>query len=148
MTVAAWILSLLLIAEFVMAPINLWTGRTMPLFIRFTGYPPAVARRVFAPVKLASAALVAAGLAVPAAGVAGAAIVTGVCAVYLIRLGAPGRRDISGIAGFALFGSWAVALAAVLILRLSRRAGRPGRGARVRCGWPHQAWGTRGRGGG
>jgi hypothetical protein len=116
-TAAVWILSLLLIAEFVMAPVNLWTGRTMPLFIRFTGYPPSVARRVFAPVKLASAALVAAGLAVPAAGLAGALIVIGVCAVYLGRLGAPGRRDTSGIAGFALFGSWAVALAVLLILR-------------------------------
>jgi hypothetical protein len=57
-TVAVWILSLLLIAEFVMAPVNLWTGRTMPLFVRFTGYPRSVATRVFAPVKLASAALV------------------------------------------------------------------------------------------
>jgi hypothetical protein len=117
MTIAVWILSPLLIAEFVMAPINLWTGRTMPLFIRFTGWPATVATRVFAPVKLASAALVAIGLAVPAAGIAGAAIVTGVCAVYLVRLAAPGRRDGSGIAGFALFGSWAVALLVLLILR-------------------------------
>jgi hypothetical protein len=37
MTIAVWILSLLLIAEFVMAPINLWTGRTMLLFTKFTG---------------------------------------------------------------------------------------------------------------
>ena len=117
MIIAAWVLSLLLIAEFVMAPINLWTGRTMPLFTRFTGYAPTVATRVFAPVKLASAALVALGLVLPAAGVAGAAIVTGVCALYLIRLSAPGRRDASGIAGFTLFGSWAVALAVLLILR-------------------------------
>ena len=29
MTVAIWILSLVLIAEFVASPINLWTGRTM-----------------------------------------------------------------------------------------------------------------------
>jgi hypothetical protein len=29
-TVAIWILSALLVAEFVMAPVNLWTGRTMP----------------------------------------------------------------------------------------------------------------------
>ena len=48
MTIAVWFLSLLLIAEFVMAPINLWTGRTMPLFTRFTGFPPEVATRVFA----------------------------------------------------------------------------------------------------
>ena len=67
--------------------------------------------------KLASAALVATGLAIPAAGIAGAAIVTGICAVYLVRLAAPGRRDFSGIAGFALFASWAVALILLLILR-------------------------------
>jgi hypothetical protein len=116
-TVAVWILSLLLIAEFVMAPINLWTGRTMPLFTRFTGYAPAVATRVFSPVKLASAALVAIGLALPPAGLAGAAIITGVCALYLIRLAAPGRRDVTGIAGFTLFGSWALTLTVLLILR-------------------------------
>jgi hypothetical protein len=29
MIVAIWVLSILLIAEFVMAPINLWTGRIM-----------------------------------------------------------------------------------------------------------------------
>ncbi len=116
MTIAIWILSLLLIAEFVMAPINLWTGRTMPLFTRFTGFRPWVARRVFAPVKLASAALVAIGLAIPAAGLTGGAIIIGVCAVYLARLAAPGRRDASGIAGFALFGSWAVALVVLTAL--------------------------------
>jgi hypothetical protein len=114
MTIAIWILSLLLIAEFVMAPINLWTGRTMPAFTKFTGYPPQVATRVFAPVKLASAVLVGIGLAVPAAGIAGGAIITGICALYLARLAAAGRRDRSGIVGFALFGSWAVALVVLL----------------------------------
>lgn len=117
MTIAIWILSLLLIAEFVMAPINLWTGRTMPMFTRFTGFKATVATRVFAPVKLTGAVLVAIGLAVAAAGAAGAAVLTGVCAVYLVRLAAPGRRDPSGIAAFVLFGSWAVAL---LILQLAR----------------------------
>src|ERR1700680_4836230 len=68
MTIAIWILSLLLIAGFVMAPINLWTGRTMPLFTRFTGFPPTVATRVFAPAKLARAALGATGLPLSAAG--------------------------------------------------------------------------------
>ena len=62
MRIAAIVLSVLLIAEFVMAPINLWTGRTMPLFEKFTGHRPDVARRVFAPVKLLGAALVLAGL--------------------------------------------------------------------------------------
>jgi hypothetical protein len=44
-------------------------------------------------------------------------IITGVCLVYLVRLAAPGWRDVSGIAGFALFGSWAVALPVLLVLR-------------------------------
>jgi hypothetical protein len=64
MSAAIWAVSLLL-AELVMAPINLWTGRTMPAFIAFTGFRSATARRIFAPVKLASAVLVAAGLALP-----------------------------------------------------------------------------------
>lgn len=34
----------------------------------------------------------------------------GRCLVYLVRLAAPSRRDVSGIAGFVLFGSWTVAL--------------------------------------
>jgi hypothetical protein len=87
------------------------------MFTRFTGYAPAVATRVFSPVKVASAALVAIGRALPSAGIAGAAIITGVCALYLFRLAAPGRRDVFGIVGFALFGSWAVALTVLLILR-------------------------------
>lgn len=118
MIVAIWILSVLLIAEFVMAPINLWTGRTMPLFTRFTGFAPDVARRVFAPVKLGSAVLVGIGIAVPVIGLVGAAIITLVCLVYLVRLCAPGRRDGSGIAGFALFGAWAVAALVLQLLRL------------------------------
>lgn len=118
MIIGIWILSVLLIAEFVMAPINLWTGRTMPLFTRFTGFAPTVARRVFAPVKLASAVLVGVGIAVPALGVAGAAIVTAVCLLYLVRLSAAGRRDRSGIAGFALFGAWAVGLLILQLLRI------------------------------
>ncbi len=116
-TVAVWILSVLLIAEFVMAPVNLWTGRTMPLFTKFTGFTPPAARRVFAPAKLAGAVLVGIGLPVAAAGVAGAALLCGICAVYLVRLARPGQRDSSGIAGFALFGSWAIALLVLQILR-------------------------------
>lgn len=121
MTIAVWVLSLLLIAGFVMAPVNLWTGRTMSLFTRFTGYAPPVATQVSGPVKLASAILVAIGLAVPAVGIAGIAIITGICAVCLGRLAAPGRRDRSGIIGFVLFGSWAVAL--VVLLAAAHPAG-------------------------
>lgn len=117
MTVAVWILSVLLIAEFVMAPINLWTGRTMPSFTRFTGFAPAVARLGFAPVKLLSAALIAVGLAVRPLSITGAAMTTAICLVYLGRLSGHGRRDPAGIAGFAIFGAWAVAL---LLLQVAR----------------------------
>lgn len=118
MIIAIWVLSLLSMAEFVMAPINLWTGRTMPLFTRFTGFPPAVARRVFAPVKLVAAVLIGIGIPLAPFGLVGAAIITVVCLVYLIRLSAPDRRDGSGIAGFALFGAWAVGLLVLQLLRL------------------------------
>jgi hypothetical protein len=114
MTVAIWVLSVLSIAEFVFAPLNLWTGRTMPNFTRFTGLSPWLATRVVAPVKLAAAAALAAGLAYPTLGVAGAALATAICAFYLVRLLAPGRRDLDGLVAFALFGSWALAL---LLLR-------------------------------
>lgn len=117
MTVAIWILSILLIAEFVMAPINLWTGRTMPSFTRFTGFAPQVARVGFAPVKLVAAVLMAAGLAVRPLSVTGAAMTTAICVVYLARLAGRGRRDLAGIAGFGIFGAWAVAL---LVLQTAR----------------------------
>ena len=116
MIIAIWIVSLLLIAEFIMAPINLWTGRTMPLFSKFTGFSPGTARRVFAPVKLTAAVLIAVGLALRPAGIAGAAITTAVCALYLVRLAA-GRRDASGVAAFLLFGALAVALLALQLIR-------------------------------
>jgi len=117
MTIAIWILSLPLIAEWVMAPINLWTGRTMPLFTKFTGFSPATARRAFAPVKLAAAVLLVAGLAFRPASIVGAAITVAICALYLIRLAAPGRRDPSGVAAFLLFGVLTVALLVLQILR-------------------------------
>jgi hypothetical protein len=110
MTVAIWILSVLVAAEFVMAPINLWTGRTMPNFTTFTGYAPWVARRIFAPVKLAAAALVVGGLVSRPVGIAGAALATAICALYLIRLAGRGRRDRMGIAAFTVFGALSVAL--------------------------------------
>src|SRR5581483_11683518 len=75
MTVLLWICSLPLIAEFAVAPFNLWSGRTMPNFERFTALSPRVATRVLAPVKLAGAGLLAVGLGVASAGVAGAAAI-------------------------------------------------------------------------
>ncbi len=56
MTTAIWTLSLLSVAEFTFAPLNLWSGRTMPNFTRFTGLPRRLATRVFVPAKLATAA--------------------------------------------------------------------------------------------
>lgn len=115
MTVAIWILSLPLIAEFVFAPINLWIGRTMDNYTRFTGLPPWFATHVLAPVKLAAAALLVAGLAVRALSIAGAALALAVSCFYLARLVHPGRRDRAGLAGFAIFGALASAL---LVLRV------------------------------
>lgn len=103
-------LSLLLIAEWVMAPVNLWTGRTMPLFERFTGHSPTVARWVFAPAKALTALLLVLGLFARPPAIAGAALSTAICGYYLIRLAAPGRRDPSGVAAFVLFGACSVAL--------------------------------------
>jgi hypothetical protein len=108
------ILSVLLVAEFVFAPINLWTGRTIATFTRFTGLGPTTAARVVAPLKLASALAVAAGLAIPALSIAGSAAILAISCFYLLRLSHPTRRDAAGIAGFALFASWALAL---LLLR-------------------------------
>ena len=116
MTVAIWILSLPLIAEFVMAPVNLWTGRTMQNFTRFTGLSPAVARTVFAPVKLVGAVLLAIGLGIAAAGLAGAVIIAAVCAAYVLLLAAPGRRD---AAGLVFFGAGLVMSVALIALRVS-----------------------------
>lgn len=121
MTIAIWILSIPLIAEWVMAPVNLWTGRTMPLFAKFTGFSPEVARRVFAPVKAVAAVLLAAGLALRPLSIAGAALTIAICGVYLIRLAAPGRRAADGIGAFGLFGGVAVALLALQLLRLVLR---------------------------
>ncbi len=115
-----WALSALLIAELVMAPIKLWTGRTMPAVIRFTGHAPLTARGAFAPVKLSAAILVATGRTVPAAGVAGAALASAVSAVCLGRLAAHGRRDPAGIAVSSLFGGSGAALRS---RRRSRRRG-------------------------
>lgn len=114
MTAAIVVLSVLLITEWVFAPVNLWTGRTMPNFRRFTGLPPQAATHVLAPIKLATALALAIGLAIPAASVAGALATLGICGFYLLRLAAPGRRDPAGLAGFTIFGGIALAL---LLLR-------------------------------
>jgi hypothetical protein len=112
----AIVLAAPLILEFVFAPINLWTGRTTANFVRFTGYDPRIATTLFAPIKLITAALLAVGLIVPGVGVAGAVGALAVSVGYLARLSARGRRDPSGLVGFALFGALAAALLAVLLI--------------------------------
>jgi hypothetical protein len=116
-TVLLWICSVPLIAEFAVAPFNLWSGRTMPNFVRFTGLQPAVARRIVAPLKLLGAALLGAGLAVSALGAAGAAVLSAVSAFYLVRLlrGRPHQLD-----GLVAFGISLALAVAVLILQLTR----------------------------
>jgi hypothetical protein len=59
----------------------------------------------------------AAGLAFRPASIAGAAVTIAICALYLIRLAALGRRDPSGVTAFLLFGALAVALLVLRILR-------------------------------
>jgi len=88
----------------------------MSAFIAFTGFHPATAKRIFAPVKLAGAVLVAVGVVLRPVGIVGAALVSAVCAVYLIRVAAPGRRSPAGLAGFLIFGTGAVAL---LVLQIA-----------------------------
>jgi len=117
MTAAAVVLGVLLLAEFVFAPINLWTGRTMPNFTRFTGLDPRVGRGLVAPVKLATAVLLAVGLFSKPVSIIAAACAVGICVFYLARLSAPSRRDGLGLLAFALFGALAVALLALQLAR-------------------------------
>lgn len=117
MAAAAIALSIPLILEFVFAPVNLWRGRTIGNFVRFTGLEPRIARMWFAPVKLVTAGLLAAGLAIRGLSLAGAASALAVSLVYLIRLAGRGRRDLAGLIGFALFGLLATALLVVQVTR-------------------------------
>lgn len=116
MTAVADALSALLILEFLFAPFNLWTGRTMPNFTRFTGLPPRVATRFLAPLKLATAIVLIVGLAVRGASIAGALLALAISAFYLVMLSHPARRDGAGLAGFTIFGALALAVLLVRVL--------------------------------
>jgi hypothetical protein len=115
-SVLTFAMSIPLILEFVFAPVNLWTGRTISNFVRFTGYEPWVARRVFAPAKLATAGLLVLGLAVRTSSVAGASAALAISLVYIARLLAPDRQHPAGLLGFVLFGLLAAALLTVRLL--------------------------------
>jgi hypothetical protein len=113
MSALSIILTVPLLLEFVFAPFNLWTGRTMDNFVRFTGWSPRVATTLFAPVKLATAVVLAVGLFLRGPSIAGAALSLAISLVYLVRLAHPRRRDGAGLAGFTLFGALAAALLVV-----------------------------------
>lgn len=117
MTIALWVCSLPLIVEFLVAPFNLWSGRTMPNFTRFTALSPSLATRVFAPLKLAGALLLATGLVIRGSGVGGAGLIALLSGAYLVRLAAPSRRHTDGLVAFGL--TFALALA-VVVLQLAR----------------------------
>lgn len=117
MTVLVYVLSAPLVLEFLFAPFNLWSGRTIENWVRFTGLEPQVARLAAAPFKLATAVTLAVGLLWPVAGEAGAAATIAVSAFYLLRLAASGRRAKDGLAAFTLTGVLAVALLVVQAVR-------------------------------
>jgi hypothetical protein len=121
MIVAGWLLSVILVAEFIMSPINFWAGRTQNLayFRQFTGWSDRTAKVVFAPLMSVGAVLIAVGIPWPAAAVAGTALITAVCATFLVRLAAANRRASIGIGAYVLFGACAVTLLVVQAIRLS-----------------------------
>jgi hypothetical protein len=116
MSILAIVLSAALILEFAFAPVNLWTGRTIPNFIRFTGLNPRVGTTVFAPVKLATAVLLSIGLAMRSASIAGSVAALAISVVYILLLLGRDRRDPAGLLGFTLFGLLAGALLAARLL--------------------------------
>ncbi len=117
MTAATWALSLPLIAEVIFGPVNLWTGRTIENWIRFTGLSPGSARVVAAPLKLVTAVLLAAGIWLRDLGAAGAGLAVAIALFYLVRLAHPRRRARDGIAAFTIFGMLAAGL---LVVQLGR----------------------------
>ena len=117
MSVASWVLSLLLIAEFMASPIHLWNGRNMHFFTDFTGLSQSTGRNVCAPAMVVGAALMTVGLASRPMSIAGAAIIACVCAVFLVRLAALGRRAALGIFAYLVFEGLAVALLTLQVMR-------------------------------
>ena len=121
MIVGVWLLSVVLVAEFIMSPINFWAGRAQNLayFRQFTGWPDRTARVVFAPLMLVGAVLIAAGIPWPPAAMAGSALIFAVCATFLLRLAAANRRAPIGIGAYVLFGACAAVLLLIQGFRLS-----------------------------
>lgn len=116
-TAATGALAILLATEYTFAPVNLWTGRTIATYQRFTGLSVGFARRILAPFKLVTAILLVAGLASRQLAIAGAAASTAICTFYLIRLVRPTGRDATGLVAFGIFGALSFAL---LMLQIAR----------------------------
>jgi hypothetical protein len=115
-TIAVVVVTLLLTAESSFAPFNLWSGRTMGNFTSYTGLPPRSATHFLAPVKLAAALVLAAGLFLRPASIAGAVLAIAISGFYLVRPAATGRRDPAGLTGFTVFCALACALLALRLM--------------------------------
>jgi len=117
MTIAAIALAAILAAEYAIAPVNLLTGRTLPIYTRYTGLPVWFAQRVLAPLKAITALALLVGIAWRPSSIAGACSSIAICTFYLVRLARPSGRDRTGFVGFGLFGALSVALLAVQAAR-------------------------------
>jgi hypothetical protein len=106
---AVAVLSVLLILEFGFAPVNLIDGHNAPLFREYTGIHSHTGLVVVAWIDGIGAALVALGLFSRRVGIAGAGLLSALCAWYLVMILGHGANA-GGLAGFVLFGAWAVGL--------------------------------------
>ena len=111
-------LSVPLILEFSVAPINLITGRNAHLFTEFTGLTSRPAMLTVAALNAAGAGLLTVGLVNRQAAVLGALVIGGVSAWYLIMMMRKGHTGI-GVPAFLLTG--ALALGILLERTRSRR---------------------------
>lgn len=115
------VLSVLLILEFGFAPVNLIDGHNAPLFREYTGIHAHSGLVAVAWIDGIGAALVALGLFSRWVGIAGAGLLSALCAWYLVMILGHGANA-GGLGGFLLFGAWAVGL---LWLQLTARRAAP-----------------------
>lgn len=115
MSTLASILSIPLILEFLFAPMNLWTGRTIENFVSFTGFDARLGTTIAAPLKLASALALIVGCFVREVSLAGAMLALVISIFYLVRLLDHRRRDSAALVGFALFAALAAGVVALRI---------------------------------
>jgi hypothetical protein len=116
---AVVVLSILLILEFSFAPVNLIDGHNAPLFREYTGIQGHGGLVAVAWIDGIGAALVAIGLFSRRISIVGAGLLSALCAWYLVMILGHGANA-GGLAGFVLFGAWAVGL---LWVQLTARRG-------------------------